>query len=92
MTAILEVKDLAYTKGDGHPIISEVTFTVEEGDVVVLRGVSGAGYVRNIFNSTTARHNDFVKRQEVYIAEVHCAPRSLLWPGPIQGTTSSTLR
>ena len=46
MSGILEVKDLAYAK-DGKPIISGITFTVNEGDVVVLRGVSGAGYVRN---------------------------------------------
>lgn len=43
MSAILEVKDLAYTKGDGQPIISGISFEVNEGDVVVLRGVSGAG-------------------------------------------------
>jgi len=43
MSAILEVKDLSYTKGDGQPVISGITFTVNEGDVVVLRGVSGSG-------------------------------------------------
>ncbi|KAF9645114.1 P-loop containing nucleoside triphosphate hydrolase protein [Thelephora ganbajun] len=42
-TAMLEVEDLAHVKGDGQPIISEITFTVNEGDVVVLRGVSGSG-------------------------------------------------
>ena len=55
MSAILEIKDLSYAKGDGQPIISGITFTVGEGDVVILRGVSGSGYVRNPshFNSTT---------------------------------------
>jgi len=43
MSAILEVKDLAYAKGDGQPVISGITFSVNEGDVVVLRGVSGSG-------------------------------------------------
>lgn len=43
MSAILEVKGLAYAKGDGQPVISGVTFSVNEGDVVVLRGVSGSG-------------------------------------------------
>lgn len=43
MSPLLEVKDLAYAKGDGQPIISGITFSVNEGDVVVLRGVSGSG-------------------------------------------------
>jgi len=40
---LLEVKNLSYTKGDGQPIISGISFSVNEGDVVVLRGASGAG-------------------------------------------------
>ena len=40
---MLEVKDLTYSKGGGQPIISGITFTVNEGDVVVLKGVSGSG-------------------------------------------------
>jgi len=43
MSAILEVKNLGYAKGDGQPIISGITFSVNEGDVVVLKGVSGSG-------------------------------------------------
>lgn len=43
MSALLEVKNLAYTKGNGQPVISGISFSVNEGDVVVLRGVSGAG-------------------------------------------------
>jgi len=43
MSAILEVKDLSYAKGDGQPVISGATFSVNEGDIVVLRGVSGSG-------------------------------------------------
>jgi len=40
---MLEVKDLTYSKGGGQPIISGINFTVNEGDVVVLKGVSGSG-------------------------------------------------
>ena len=47
MTAILEVKDLAHAKSDGHPILSAVNFIVNEGDIVVLKGVSGSGCVRS---------------------------------------------
>ena len=43
MSAIVEVKDLAYAKGDGQPVISGVSFSVNEGDIVVLKGVSGSG-------------------------------------------------
>lgn len=43
MSALLEVKDLAYAKGNGQPVISGINFSVNEGDVVVVRGVSGAG-------------------------------------------------
>jgi len=38
-----KVKDLAYAKGDGQPVISGVTFSVNEGDIVVLKGISGSG-------------------------------------------------
>lgn len=94
MSAILEVKDLAYAKGDGQPIISGITFTVNEGDAVVLRGVSGAGYVRNpshISMVPRPERNDFVKRQEIYVAKVHRASRTIFWPCSIQGKTPSTL-
>jgi ABC-type uncharacterized transport system ATPase subunit len=95
MSVMLEVQDLGYVKGNGQPILSGITFTVNEGDVVVLRGVSGAGYVRNLSHILIVpwpEHNDFVECQEIYVVEVHRAPRPLFWSCTLQGGTSSALR
>ncbi|KAI0082792.1 P-loop containing nucleoside triphosphate hydrolase protein [Panus rudis PR-1116 ss-1] len=40
---ILEIRDLACFKAPGQPIFSNATFTVREGDVLVLQGKSGSG-------------------------------------------------
>ena len=42
-TELLWVKDVAWEKAPGQPIISGVSFKVYEGDVVVLTGKSGSG-------------------------------------------------
>jgi len=40
---LLEVSNVAVYKAEGQPIISHVNFTVNQGDVVVIRGQSGSG-------------------------------------------------
>lgn len=45
MSSLLEVSDLACYRDEGIPIFSQVDFVVNEGDVVVLRGLSGCGRV-----------------------------------------------
>lgn len=46
---ILEVKDVGCSKAPGQPIFSHVNFNVNDGDVVVLQGKSGAGFVTLLF-------------------------------------------
>lgn len=40
---VIEVKEVGCSKAKGQPIFSNVTFTVNEGDVVILQGKSGSG-------------------------------------------------
>ena len=40
---IIEVKEVGCSKAKGQPIFSNVSFTVNEGDVVMLQGKSGSG-------------------------------------------------
>lgn len=44
-TSLLEVHDLAVYKDGTNSIISKVNLKVNQGDVIVLRGASGCGYV-----------------------------------------------
>ncbi|KAF7976314.1 hypothetical protein HWV62_7026 [Athelia sp. TMB] len=41
--ALLEVRDVTCLKEKGVPIFSKISFTVEEGDIVILQGKSGSG-------------------------------------------------
>lgn len=45
MSPILTVRDLEWDKAPGQPVFSDVNFTVNEGDFVVLTGKSGCGSV-----------------------------------------------
>lgn len=40
---LLAIHDLAWSKTPGQPIFSNVNFSLETGDVLVLSGKSGAG-------------------------------------------------
>lgn len=42
---IIELKDVGCSKAPGQPIFSHVSFTVHDGDILVLQGKSGAGFV-----------------------------------------------
>lgn len=42
-TTVLELKGVECSKAKGQPIFSDVSFTVNEGDVVILQGKSGCG-------------------------------------------------
>lgn len=45
MSPILTIRDLEWEKSLGQPVFSDVNFTVDEGDFVVLTGKSGCGSV-----------------------------------------------
>ena len=45
MTTLLQVRDVSCAKDKDHIIFSKLSFDVNEGDVVVLQGKSGSGYV-----------------------------------------------
>ena len=54
---ILEIKSVGCSKTEGQPIFTDVNFTVNDGDIVVLQGKSGAGYVIYVpvrYTTTTA--------------------------------------
>lgn len=45
MTTLLQIRDVSCAKDKDHTIFSKLTFDVNEGDVIVLQGKSGSGYV-----------------------------------------------
>jgi ABC-type transport system involved in cytochrome c biogenesis ATPase subunit len=45
MTQLLQVRDVSCAKDKDHTIFSKLNFHVNEGDVIILQGKSGAGYV-----------------------------------------------
>ena len=42
---LLELKKVGCYKQKGQPIFSDVNLQVNEGDIVVLQGKSGSGYI-----------------------------------------------
>ena len=43
MSPLLSVRNLEWEKTPGDPIFSDVNFTLDEGDFLVLTGKSGSG-------------------------------------------------
>ena len=43
--ALLQVRDVSCAKDKERNIFSHITFDVNEGDVIILQGKSGSGYV-----------------------------------------------
>ncbi|NLG55245.1 MAG: ABC transporter ATP-binding protein [Rhodococcus sp.] len=41
--AVVELRDVTFAYGDGHPVLSEVNLTIEEGTHLALVGPTGAG-------------------------------------------------
>lgn len=45
MMTLLNVRDVSCAKDKEHTIFSKLNFDVNEGDVIILQGKSGSGYV-----------------------------------------------
>jgi len=45
MTPLLQVRDVSCATDNDHTIFSKIDFDVNEGDVIILQGKSGSGYV-----------------------------------------------
>jgi len=50
MSPILSIRNLEWEKAPGQPVFSNVNFTLEEGDFLVLTGKSGSGQVVHCFH------------------------------------------
>lgn len=45
MSPLLTIRDLEWDKAPGQPVFTGIDLTVDEGDIVMLTGKSGSGYV-----------------------------------------------
>lgn len=75
MTTLLQVRDVSCAKDKEHTIFNNLSFDVNEGDVVILQGKSGSGWVILSFNNETP----LTFKQENHSVEMHFSFERVQW-------------
>jgi hypothetical protein len=90
MAPLIAVKNVACLRPEGDPIFVNVSFEVNEGDIIILRARSGTGRV--VFVRTRRLMlivvSDILIFQKDHPLEVYSPSQSLSWNCRIQGKVS----